>query len=217
SGTIFIDTASGATVQIDDGTFLTLTGGATINGGTINDGTAGGADDTLFGTIDITGPSTISNASLNYGGVTIASGVVLTLDNDTANGTIFTDTASGATIQIDDGTTLTLTGGATINGGAINDGTASGTGEPAVFGGIAVNGPSTISNTFLNNGGVTIASAVTLTLSNDTITGTTFTDVASGNAQDGSGNSRALNESADSGRSAGTIDINGAVTFQRRE
>jgi hypothetical protein len=214
SGTIFIDTASGATVQIDDGTFLTLTGGATINGGTINDGTPGGADDTLFGTIDITGPSTISNASLNYGGVTIASGVVLTLDNDTANGTIFTDTASGATIQIDDGTTLTLTGGATINGGAINDGTASGTGEPAVFGGIAVNGPSTISNTFLNNGGVTIASAVTLTLSNDTITGTTFTDVASGNAQDGSGNSRALNESAVSGSSAGTIDINGAVTFQ---
>ena len=48
-----------------------------------------------------------------------------------------------------------------------------------VFGGIAVTGPSTISNAFLNNGGVTIASAVTLTLSNDTVTGTTFTDAAS--------------------------------------
>jgi hypothetical protein len=213
SGTTFIDTASGATIQIDGGTFLTLTG-ATINGGTINDGTAGGAADAVFGTIDITGLSTISNASLNYGGVTIASGVVLTLDNDTVNGTIFTDTASGATIQIDDGTTLTLTGGATINGGAINDGMVSGTGEPAIFGGIAVTGPSTISNSFLNNGGVTIASAVTLTLSNDTITGTTFTDVASSNAQGGSGNSLALNEAAVSGSSAGTIDINGAVTFQ---
>jgi FecR protein len=214
SGTTFTDTASGATIQIDDGTVLTLTGGATINGGIINDGTAGGTADAVFGTIDITGPSTISNASLNCGGVTIASGVVLTLDNDTVNGTIFTDTASGATIQIDDGTTLTLTSGATINGGAINDGTASGTGEPAVFGGIAVTGPSTISNAFLNNGGVTIASAVTLTLSNDTITGTTFTDVASSNAQGGSGNSLALNESAVSSSSAGTININGAVTFQ---
>ena len=214
SGTTFTDTASGATVQVDDGTFLTLTGGATINGGTINDGTAGGADESVFGTIDITGSSTISNASLNYGGVTIASGVVLTLDNDTVNGTTFTDGASGATIQIDDGTTLTLTGGATINGGAINDGTASGTGEPAVFGDIAVIGPSTISNAFLNNGGVTIASAVTLTLSNDTVTGTTFTDVASSNAQDGTGNSLALNEFAVSGSSAGNIDINGAVTFQ---
>ena len=212
SGTTFIDTASGATIQIDGGAFLTLTG-ATIKGGTINVGTAGGAADAVFSTIDITGPSTISNASLNYGGVTIASGVVLTLDNDTVNGTIFTDTASGATIQIDDGTTLTLMGGATINGGAINDGTAS-TAEPAIFGGIAVTGPSTISNAFLNNGGVTIASAVTLTLSNDTITGTTFTDVSSSNAQGGSGNSLALNESAVSGSSAGTIDINGAVTFQ---
>ena len=114
SGTTFTDIASGATVQVDDGTFLTLTGGATINGGTINDGAAGEADKSVFGTIDITGPSTISNASLNYGGVTIASGVVLTLDNDTVNGTTFSDTASGATIQIDDGTTLTLTGGATI-------------------------------------------------------------------------------------------------------
>jgi hypothetical protein len=207
SGTTFTDTASGATIQIDDGTVLTLTGGAMINGGTINDGTAGGTDDSVFGSIDITGPSTISNASLNNGGVTIASGVTLTLDNDTVNGTTFTDTASGATIQIDDGTVLTLTGGATINGGTVDDGTASGTGEPVVFGDIAVTGPSTISNAFLNNGGVTVASAVTLTLSNDTVTATIFTDTSS-SPQDDSGDGPALKGSA------GTIDISGAVTFQ---
>jgi len=212
SGTTFTDTASGATIQIDDGTVLTLTGGATINGGTINDGTASGNQDSVFGSIDIIGSSTISYAVLNNGGVTIASGVTLTLDNDTVNGTTFTD-ASGATIQIDDGTVLTLTG-ATINGGAINDGTASGTGEPVVFGGIAVTGPSTISNAFLNNGGVTIASGVTLTLSNDTITGTTFTDVDGSTAEVESGDTLAQNGSAISGSVAGTIDISGAVTFQ---
>ena len=133
----------------------------------------------MFGSIDVTGPSTISNASLNDGVVTIASGVTLTLDNDTVNGTTFTDTASGATIQIDDGTVLTLTG-ATINGGTINDGTASGTGDPALFGSIDITGPSTISNASLNNGGVTLASGVSLTLDNDTVNGTTFTDTASG-------------------------------------
>ena len=207
NGTTFTDTAGGATIQIDDGTILTLSG-ATINGGTINDGTASGIADSAFGSIDVTGPTKISNASLNNGGVTVASGAVVTLDDDTVNGTIFTDTASGATIQIDDGTVLTLTG-ATINGGAIDDGTASGTGESVVFGGIAVTGPSTISNAFLNNGGVTIASAVTLTLSNDTVTGTTFTDAASS-----AGDSLVQDSSAISGTFAGTIDISGAVTFQ---
>ena len=207
NGTTFTDTASGATIQIEDGTILTLTG-ASINGGTINDGTASGIADLAFGSIDVTGPTKISNASLNNGGVTVASGAVVTLDDDTVNGTIFTDTASGATIQIDDGTVLTLTG-ATINGGAIDDGTASGTGESVVFGGIVVTGPSTISNAFLNNGGVTIASAVTLTLSNDTVTGTTFTDAASS-----AGDSLVQDSSAISGTFAGTIDISGAVTFQ---
>ena len=68
------------------------------------------------------------------------------------NGTTFTDTVSGATIQIDDGTVLTLTN-ATINGGTIDDGTAGGTGTPALFGSIDVTGSSKISNAFLNNGG----------------------------------------------------------------
>ncbi|WP_424173833.1 beta strand repeat-containing protein, partial [Bradyrhizobium sp.] len=200
-------TNSGGVINVDDGAMLTLSG-ATIDGGTINDGTVIGTSSPAFGIIDVTGLSSISNASLNDGGVIVANGVTLRLDHDTVNGTTFTDTASGATIQIDDGTVLTLTG-ATINGGAIDDGTASGTGEPVLFGRIAVTGPSTISNAFLNNGGVTIASAVTLTLSNDTVTGTTFTDAASS-----AGDSLVQDSSAISGTFAGTIDISGAVTFQ---
>ena len=146
--------------------------------------------------------------------MTVASGVTLTLDNDTVNGTTFTDTASGATIQIDDGTVLTLTGGATINGGVINDGTASGTGQPAVFGSIDVIGPSTISNAFLSDGGVTIASGATLMLSTDTVTGTIFIDGTSSTAQVESDDRPALNSSAIDDSFAGTIDISGAVTFQ---
>jgi len=211
NGTTFNDTASGAIIQIDDGTVLTLTGGATLNGGIINDGTADGTGDPVFGSIDVTGPSTISNVLLNNGGVTVASGVTLTLDNDTVNRTTFTD-ASGATIQIDDGTVLTLTGGATLNGGTINDGTASGTGIPAVFGSIDVTGPSAISNVFLNNGGVTIASGAVLTLSNDIVTGTTFTDGTNSPVE--GGDRLALNGSAVSGTLVGTIDISGAVTIQ---
>ena len=96
---------AGGTITIDDSATLTLTGGVSLNGGTINDGTVGGTGTpALFGSIDVTGSSTIGNALLNNGGVTVASGVTLTLDNDTVNGTFFNDTASGASIQIDDGT-----------------------------------------------------------------------------------------------------------------
>jgi fibronectin-binding autotransporter adhesin len=179
TGTTFTDTASGAIIQVDDGTKLTLSG-VTINGGAINNGTAGGTvtdGGTVFGNIDIAGASTIENASLNNGGVTIASGVILTLDNDTVTGTTFTDTASGAIIQVDDGATLTLSG-VIINGGTVNDGTAGGTvtDDGTVFGDIDVTGASTIENAGLNNGNVTIASGVILTLDNDTVTGTTITD-----------------------------------------
>ncbi len=128
--------------MIDNGAILTLSG-AIIDGGTIN----GPTDFSFFSSIDVTGPSTISNASLNDGGVTIASGVTLTLDNDTVNATTFNDTASGATIQIDNGTVLTLTGVA-INGGIINDGTVTGT-SAAAFGSIEITGSSTIDNASL--------------------------------------------------------------------
>jgi hypothetical protein len=209
NGTTLTDIASGATIQIDDGTVLTLAG-ATVNGGIINDGTASGTN-CLVGSIDVTGPSMISDAILNNGGFTVASGVVLTLDDDTVNGTDFTDIASGATIQIDDGTVLTLAG-ALINGGIINDGTASGTNS--LFGSIDVTGLSSISNAFLNHGGVTVADGVTLTLSNDTVTGTTFNDFAGGVTQSEGANELALNSAAIPGAFAGTIDISGAVIFQ---
>jgi fibronectin-binding autotransporter adhesin len=203
NGTTFTDI--GATIQIDDGTVLTLAG-ATVNGGIIDDGTASGTN-CLFGSIDVTGPSMISDAILNNGGLTVASGVVLTLDDDTVNGTDFNDIASGATIQIDDGTVLTLAG-ATVNGGIINDGTASGTNS--LFGNVDVTGSSIISSAFLNHGGVTVADGVTLTLSNDTVTGTTFNDIASAVTQSEGANELALNSAA----IAGTIDIGGAVIFQ---
>ena len=164
-----IANASG-TITVDGTATLTLNG-ATLNGGTINDySTVSGS--IVAANIYVTGPSTISNALLNNGGVTVANGVTLTLNNDTVNGTTF-DTGSGATIQIDDGTVLMLTGGATLFGGTINDGTASGTGDP-VFGSIYVTGPSTITDALLNNGGVTVANGVTLTLDNDAVNGTTI-------------------------------------------
>jgi fibronectin-binding autotransporter adhesin len=107
-------------IQVDDGQTLTLNG-ATINGGTVNDFSSAGGD----GTIDVTGSSKIDgNASLNNGYVTIESGKTLTLDNVTVTGTEIdgTDGGPGATsiIQIDSGTTLTLSSGASVHDGTIN-------------------------------------------------------------------------------------------------
>jgi hypothetical protein len=165
---------SGGTITIDDGATLTLNG-ATITGGAVNDGTANGTvvtdGGTVFGDIEIVGASTIENAGLNNGGVTIESGVILTLDNDKVTGTTFTDTASGAIIRIDDGTTLTLSG-VTINGGAVNDGTVVG-GPKGSTGRIDVTGDSQIdSGANLNNGYVKIESGVKLTLDDVAVNGT---------------------------------------------
>ncbi len=173
TGTTFNDTASGAILSVDASDTLRLSG-VTINGGTIDDGTA--TTLATSGKIEISGSSTISGASLNHGGVTIDANQTLMLDNDTVTGTTFTDTASGALIQVDDGTTLTLSG-VTIDGGTVNDGTADGTGSPAVFGSIDVTGSSKIDgHAALNNGGVTIESGVTLTLDNIAVFATTLTD-----------------------------------------
>ncbi len=177
TGTSFTDMAGGSVIQIDDGTTLTLSG-VTIDGGTINDGTAAGTGTpAVFGAIDITGDSTIGDASLNHGTVTL-SGTKLTLDNDTVTGTSFTDTASGSVIQIDDGTTLTLSG-VHITGGTINDGTAAGTGTPALIGAIDVTGDSMISDANLNQWHGD-AEGAKLTLDNDTVTGTSFSESGSG-------------------------------------
>jgi hypothetical protein len=91
-------------LSVDATDTLTLSG-VTVDGGTINDGT--GSTLATSGKIEISGSSTISNAGLNNGGVTVDAKQTLTLDNDTVTGTTFTDTASGAIIQIDDGKTMT--------------------------------------------------------------------------------------------------------------
>jgi Concanavalin A-like lectin/glucanases superfamily/Cadherin-like len=161
-------TNTGAILQIDDGQTLTLHG-TDINGGTINEGSADGT-----GSIDVTGDSAISQVGLNHGTVTL-SGVTLTLDNDTVTGTSFNDTAGSSVIQVDDGTTLTLSG-VHITGGTISDGTADGDG-----GNINVAADSTFSDTSLNYGHLTIDGGATLTLDDGaTISGGTLTIDESG-------------------------------------
>ena len=90
--------------------------------------------------------------------MTIESGVALTLDNVTVNGTSFDDTASGATIQVDGGDTLTLYD-VTINGGIINDFSADtrAASSPATSTSPA---PARSATPHLNNGDVTIESGV---------------------------------------------------------
>ena len=158
------------------GTGTLMLNDATIKGGTINDYSQASSPSgaIVAGDIDVTGSSTISDAHLVNGQVTITSGVVLTLDNDTVTGTHFSDT--GATLQVDGGTTLKLSD-ATITGGTINDYSApSSPSGSIVAGDIDVTASSTISDAHLVNGLVTIERGVVLTLDNDTVTGTHFSD-----------------------------------------
>ncbi len=102
---------------VDSSEILKLDG-VTIEGGTITDN----------GTIDVVNSSSINgatvgeattNAILDNGGVMVESGVTLTLDNVTVNGTIFSDIATSSTILVDGGDTLAFNG-ATINGGTLD-------------------------------------------------------------------------------------------------
>ncbi len=107
-------TNTGGIIQVDDSQTLTLSG-TKIIGGIINDFSG-----PLGGKIDVTGDSKIdSGATLNNGFVMVESGVTLTLDNVTVNGTVFNDLVTGGTVQIDSGDTLAFNG-ATINGGTLN-------------------------------------------------------------------------------------------------
>ena len=63
-------------------------------------------------------------------------------------GTTFTDTASGAIISVDAGSTLTLSG-VLIDGGAVDLGSGAA---------IIISGSSEIENASLHNGGVTVDS-----------------------------------------------------------
>ena len=81
TGTTFTDTATGAILSIDNDATLSLSG-VTINSGTVNDGTSAG---TGGGSITIAGSSTIENAALNDGQVTVAASQTLKLNGDTVD------------------------------------------------------------------------------------------------------------------------------------
>ena len=106
-------TNGGATLQVNAGATLTLSGD-TINGGTITiAGSGAGAGD-----IDITGNSTIDgNVSISGGAVTIASGQILTLDDVTVANVAIVD---NGTIHIDSGQTLTWAAGNSISGSGVS-------------------------------------------------------------------------------------------------
>ena len=159
-----VDNTSG-TITVDGTGTLTLND-AGIDGGTINNFSSDGESITA-GNIDVTGASTISNAHLNNGNVTIGGKVTLTLTNDTVAGVNFTDTAGGATIQIDGNTVLD---DVTISGGTINNDGAKITVDAGQIltlqSGVTVSGGSLV-----NNGALDIESSSGATLDGVTITG----------------------------------------------
>jgi len=163
--TLLLDSATLAGTTVDNGGTVSVSStlalaGTAINGGVVVDG----------GTIDVIGSSTIDGgASLDGGQVTVSSGNALVLDEVSVAGTNFTNQG---TIKIDFSEAVTLNN-ATIDGGTINDGSG------VLNATIEVSGNSTISGASLNNGGVTIDVLQTLTLNDDSITGTTF-DAARG-------------------------------------
>jgi fibronectin-binding autotransporter adhesin len=92
---------AGGLITVDGTGVLTLNE-ATINGGAINNYSSSVVPGSMIaGNMDITGSSTISNAHLNYGNVTIESGQTLTLDHDTVTGTTFTFVGTGTELRID--------------------------------------------------------------------------------------------------------------------
>ena len=141
---------------------------ATIDGGTINDFITPASGSMIAGDIDVTGSSTISNAQLNNGRVTIGSNTTLTLSGDTVSGTSFIDTADGATIRID--------GASTLDGVAITGGTVSNTDATLTVDAdqtLTLQGGATvIGGTVSNFGTVAIEGASEVTLDGVTVTGT---------------------------------------------
>ncbi|SDT38284.1 Npun_F0296 family exosortase-dependent surface protein [Bradyrhizobium canariense] len=150
---------AGGTIAIDGTGTLTLNG-ATIDGGTINDySTVSGS--IVAGDIDVTGSSTISNASLNKGQVTIESGQMLTLDGTTVTGSSITDSG---TVNVNATQVLKLNDVA-LSGGAISN-----------AGTVEITGSSSIENDTLGNTQLTVDKSQTLTLDGTTITGGTVTN-----------------------------------------
>ena len=107
------------------------------------------------GSVDI---GSVGTLEVSDGGATLTGGVTINV-------------TSGGIIQIDGGDTLKLDG-ASISGGTINDFSPGATTGSIIAGDIDITGSSSISGAHLNNGRVTVASGKTLTLDNDTVTGT---------------------------------------------
>ena len=228
NGTIHVTGASkiDGNAALDKGTVtvdavLTLDN-VTVSGTTINDHSGIELDDTvkLSSSAGIQGASSTALGTITNNGTLEVAGLV-TLLNDTLTNT------SASIIQVDDGTTLTLSG-VHITGGTVNDGTAGGTGS------IHITGDSTISDASLNNGSVKIAQGVSLTLDDVTVTGTSIeVDGTLGSLagklilQDGAnlnngqltidaGDQATLNGATITGGTItnnGTIDVTGAATF----
>ncbi|TYM00300.1 hypothetical protein FXB40_00190 [Bradyrhizobium rifense] len=165
------------TVQVDDGKTLTLSG-TEITGGTINNysGASGGA-------IAVSGDSAIDgHATLNKGGVTVASDVTLTLDDATVAGTAIT---SHGTVKVDGSKKLTLNG-ASLTGGTLTvSGTLDSTGTTTItdanisnnyllestLGGLLAL-VATTSTTAITNGGTLRANGAELDINGEAVTNT---------------------------------------------
>ena len=110
---------AGGIIRVDD------TDGLKLNGSTINGGTITGS-----GTVDVTADSSINGTSavaaiVDVSGVTIESGIVLTLDDVAVSGTAIADggqidvgsaTATGMRLTLDDASSIT--GGKLVFGGS---------------------------------------------------------------------------------------------------
>ena len=121
---MFLDNTNG-TLQVDNVLNLGL---VSIKDGVITDND----------TINVTGKSAMTDATLSGGIVTVESGKTLTLDNVTVSGTTINNTDLTSVISIDDNDTLTLNA-VVINGGTINDGTVANSG--ALVSGATINVP----------------------------------------------------------------------------
>ncbi len=138
AGSINLNIGADDQLTIDPTSTLAMTS-ATVTGGTgatINDGTGNSG-----ASIEVESSTKISGVTIDNGGVTIASGQTLTLDNDTLNNVGITDNGS---VHVDSGDLLTISGVALTGGVIGNSGT------------LNVIGPSTLTNTTLNGGQVTI-------------------------------------------------------------
>ncbi|WP_218625772.1 FecR domain-containing protein [Bradyrhizobium sp. dw_411] len=177
---------------LDNNDTLTVAGGITLNVDAVLNNFGNISVGSLATLLAISGLAEILDHSVlnNSGTLALAhGGDFLDQSSITNSGTIeiIGDTLdievavanAGGIIQVDSGAKLKLNGTA-INGGTITDnGSIDVTANSSINGAVAGT-PAVTTNALLNNGGVTIESDVTLTLDNVTVTGTTFTDTASG-------------------------------------